>query len=247
MLFDWITSWDHWQVANVTSAGRMPRVSGPKRGTYSMANQDLQYDSMVIGSGQGGNPLAVQLAGRGERVALIESGPLGGTCINTGCTPTKTMVASAQVAHYARNARRWGVHVSDFHIDLATVMRRKSEVVAEFRSGWEKKVNQPGKPDLHRGRARFVGMRRVEVNGQTLTGKRIFIDTGASPSIPHVQGLDGVPFLTNVSMLELTEIPRHLVVLGGGYVGLEFGQIFRRFGSEVTVVQSADRILPNED
>lgn len=212
-----------------------------------MANQDLQYDSIVIGSGQGGTPLAVQLAGRGERVALIESGLLGGTCVNTGCTPTKTMVASAQVAHYARNGQRWGVHVSDMHVELATVMRRKTKVVTEFRSGWEKKVDQPGMPRLHRGRARFVGMKRVEVNGETLAGKRIFIDTGGSPTIPHIQGLDSVPFLTNVSMLELTEIPQHLVVLGGGYVGLEFGQMFRRFGSEVTVVQSRDRILADED
>src|SRR5579875_907830 len=207
----------------------------------------LKYDSIVVGSGQGGNPLAQQLASRGERVALIESGALGGTCINTGCTPTKTMVASAQVAHYARNAKRWGVQTADVRVDLAAVMQRKTRVVDEFRSGWEKKVDQPGKPDLHHGRARFVGMKRVEVNGKTLAGNRIFIDTGASPAIPRVAGLDSLPYLTNVTMLELTEIPSHLVVLGGGYIGLEFGQMFRRFGSEVTIVQNTPRILPNED
>lgn len=212
-----------------------------------MATSDLKYDAIIIGSGQGGNPLAQQLAGRGERVALIESGPLGGTCINTGCTPTKTMVASAQVAHYARNAQRWGVHATDVCVDLPAVMKRKTDVVSEFRSGWERKVDQPGKPDLFRGRARFIGMKRVEVNGKVLEGRRIFIDTGGSPTIPRIPGLEAVPYLTNVSILDLREIPRHLVVLGGGYIGLEFGQMFRRFGSEVTIVQSADRILPNED
>lgn len=212
-----------------------------------MAKQNVKYDSIIIGSGQGGNPLAQQLAGRGEKVALIESGPLGGTCINTGCTPTKTIVASAQIAHYARNAQRWGVHAADIRVDLPAVLRRKNDIVRQMRSGWEKKVDQPGKPDLIRGRAHFTGMKQLEVSGQTLEGNRVFIDTGASPAIPKIPGLASVPFLTNVSMLELEELPRRLIVLGGGYVGLEFGQMFRRFGSEVTIIQSAEHILPNED
>ena len=206
-----------------------------------------RYDSIIVGSGQGGNPLAQALAGRGEKVALIESGPLGGTCINTGCTPTKTMLASAQVAHYARNAPRWGVHAGDVRVDLPSVVKRKNDVVMRFRSGWEQKVNQAGKPDLIRGRARFVGMRQLEVDGTVYEAARIFIDTGGSPTIPKLPGIDRVPILTNVSIMEMQTVPEHLIVLGGGYVGLEFAQMFRRFGSEVTVIQSADRLLPSED
>ena len=212
-----------------------------------MADQALKYDAMVIGSGQGGNPLAQQLAVRGETVALIESDHLGGTCINTGCTPTKTMVASAQIAHYARNAARWGVHTDHVSVDLREVLKRKNEIVQSFRSGWATKFEKQQNLRLFRGRARFVGARRVEVGTDTIEAQRIFIDTGASPTIPPIAGLNSVPYLTNVSVLELTELPQHLLVLGGGYVGLEFGQMFRRFGSEVTVVQSAERILPNED
>jgi pyruvate/2-oxoglutarate dehydrogenase complex dihydrolipoamide dehydrogenase (E3) component len=212
-----------------------------------MATKDLQYDAIVIGSGQGGNPLAQALAGRGERVALVESDKLGGTCINTGCTPTKTMVASAQVAHYARNAMRWGVHAADVRVDLAAILKRKDEVVARFRSGWERSVNQEGHPEWIRGRARFAGPKELMVADQTIIAKRIFIDTGAVPTIPRIEGLEQIPYLTNVSMLELHDFPEHLIVLGGGYVGLEFGQMFQRFGSEVTIIQNGERILPQED
>jgi pyruvate/2-oxoglutarate dehydrogenase complex dihydrolipoamide dehydrogenase (E3) component len=207
----------------------------------------LEYDAIVIGSGQGGSPLAVKLAGRGEKVALIESHDLGGTCVNTGCTPTKTMIASAQVAHYARNAERWGVRASNVGVDLAAILKRKDEIVHKFRSGWENSVDQEGKPHLHRGKARFIGPKELQAGHVVLRGERIFIDTGTIPSIPKIGGLESVPYLTNVSLLELRELPEHLLVLGGGYVGLEFGQMFGRFGSEVTVVQSAERILPGED
>ncbi len=203
------------------------------------------YDAIVIGSGQGGNPLAVAIAGEGAKVALIESDLLGGTCINTGCTPTKTMVASAQVAHYARNAARWGVRASDVSVDLPAILKRKDEVVEKSRSGWPKKFDK--KVDVYHERARFVGMRKIQVGEYTLEGERIFINTGAAPTIPRIEGLDTVPYLTNVSLLELKELPEHLIVLGGGYVGLEFGQMFRRFGSEVTIVQSGAHILPKED
>jgi pyruvate/2-oxoglutarate dehydrogenase complex dihydrolipoamide dehydrogenase (E3) component len=203
------------------------------------------YDAIVIGSGQGGNPLAVAIAGQGAKVALIESDLLGGTCINTGCTPTKTMVASAQVAHYARNAARWGVRASDVSVDLPAILKRKDEVVEKSRSGWPKKFDK--KVDVYRGRARFAGMRKIQAGEHTLEGERIFINTGAAPTIPRIEGLDTVPFLTNVSLIELRELPEHLIVLGGGYVGLEFGQMFRRFGSEVTIVQNSAHILPKED
>jgi pyruvate/2-oxoglutarate dehydrogenase complex dihydrolipoamide dehydrogenase (E3) component len=205
----------------------------------------MKYDAIVIGSGQGGNPLAQQIAKRGETVALIEWDQLGGTCINTGCTPTKTMIASAQIAHYARNATRWGVRVSGVKVDLPTIVKRKNEIVERFRSGWEGAFEKQEKLHLYRREARFVGPKRVRVGTDILEAQRIFIDTGASPAIPPIAGLDQVPYLTNAGMLDLEEVPEHLLVLGGGYVGLEFGQMFRRFGSKVTVVQSAERILPN--
>ncbi|HEY6991910.1 MAG TPA: mercuric reductase [Bryobacteraceae bacterium] len=203
------------------------------------------YDAIVIGSGQGGNPLAVAIAGQGAKVALIESDLLGGTCINTGCTPTKTMVASAQVAHYARNAARWGVRASEVSVDLPAILRRKDEVVEKSRSGWPKKFDK--KVDVYRERARFIGMRKIQAGERTLEGERIFIDTGAAPTIPQIDGLEAVPYLTNVSLLELKDLPEHLIVLGGGYIGLEFGQMFRRFGSDVTVVHRGAHILERED
>ena len=207
----------------------------------------LHYDAVVIGSGQGGNPLAQQLAKRGERVVLIESGPLGGTCINTGCTPTKTMVASAQVAYYARDAKRWGVRASDVSVDLPAILKRKEARVRAGRTGWEKSVNGAGEPELVRGRARFISAKQVEADGKTFEGERIFIDTGATPTVPAIDGLKDTPYLTNVTILELTSVPEHLLVLGGGYVGLEFAQMFRRFGSEVTVILNGKQILPRED
>ena len=203
------------------------------------------YDAIVIGSGQSGNPLAVAIAGHGAKVALIESDFLGGTCINTGCTPTKTMVASAQVAHYARNAARWGVRASEVSVDLPAIMKRKDEVVEKSRSGWPKKFDK--KVDAYHERARFTGMRKIQAGEHTLEGERIFIDTGATPMIPRIEGLESVPYLTNVSMIELKDLPEHLIVLGGGYIGLEFGQMFRRFGSAVTIIQSGAHILPRED
>ncbi len=157
------------------------------------------------------------------------------------------MVASAQVAHYARNAARWGVDASNVGADLPAILDRKNKIVESARSSWQKKFDAQDNLHLYRGRARFTGQKQLQVNENALEGARIFIDTGASPTIPKIRGLDAVPYLTNVSLLELEELPEHLLVLGGGYVGLEFGQIFRRFGSEVTVIQKAERILSNED
>ncbi len=205
------------------------------------------YDAVIIGSGQGGNPLAQSLAKRGERVALIESGHLGGTCINTGCTPTKTLISSAQVAYYARNASKWGVNAGQVTVDMNAILKRKREVVDPMRAGWEKSVDGDGQPVLRRGRARFVGERAIECAGKVLKGQKVFIDTGGVPTIPPIEGLDSVPYLTNVSILELTEVPEHLIVMGGGYIGIEFAQMFRRFGSKVTVIHNAGQILPQED
>lgn len=212
-----------------------------------MPNQTTEYDAIVIGSGQGGTPLAAKLASRGEKVALIEPRYLGGTCVNTGCTPTKAMIGCAQVAHYARDASHWGVRASNVSVDLPAIVKRKDAIVYRSRSGWEKSMNGEGQPRWIREQARFIGPKQVQAGSEVLRGERIFLDTGTRPAIPTITGLESIPYLTNVSLLELTELPEHLVVLGGGYVGVEFGQMFRRFGSEVTIVQSAEQILSGED
>ncbi len=207
----------------------------------------MRYDAIIIGSGQGGNPLSHRLADLGWRVALIEKEHLGGTCINTGCTPTKTMVASAQVAHYARNAARWGVRTGEVSVDLPRIVARKDDIVHSFRSGQQRKVDQRKNLHLYRGHARFVGPHRITVGADELEGERIFINTGTRSEIPRIQGLDVVEYLTNASIMELQELPDHLLVLGGGYIGLEFGQMFRRFGSRVTVVHRGENVLTRED
>ncbi len=207
----------------------------------------MNFDAIVIGSGQGGNPLSQKLADLGWSVALIERAQLGGTCINTGCTPTKTMVASAQVAHYARQASRWGVRTGAVTVDMAAVLARKNKIVAQMRSGQERNVASRQTLRLYRGEARFLGPHALQVNGEQLTSDKIFIDTGAHPVIPHIEGLDTAGYLTNVSIMELGAVPEHLLVLGGGYIGLEFGQMFARFGSRVTIVNRSAQILSRED
>lgn len=207
----------------------------------------MKFDAIVIGSGQGGNPLTYKMADSGLRVALIEEKHLGGTCINTGCTPTKTIVASAQVAHYVKNAKRWGVRAPNFAADLPAIVKRKNDVVLRFRSGQEKQAAKRDNVALYRGHARFTGPRTIEVNGESLESERIFIDTGSRPLIPEIEGLASIPYLTNESILDLEQLPEHLMVLGGGYIGLEFGQMFRRFGSRVTIVHRGREILPRED
>ncbi|PYM12340.1 MAG: FAD-containing oxidoreductase, partial [Candidatus Rokuibacteriota bacterium] len=207
----------------------------------------MTYDAIVIGSGQGGNPLARGLADQGWKVALVEKKFLGGTCVNVGCTPTKTMVASAQVAHYARNAARWGVRAGRPSVDLRKVVARKDAIVKQFREGLQGKIDQRSNLTLHHGEARFVDAHAVRIGDDTLESERIFIDTGVRPLIPSVPGLDTVPYLTNETVMELEELPRHLIVLGAGYIGLEFGQMFRRFGSRVTMVGRDPEILPRED
>lgn len=207
----------------------------------------MRFDAIVIGSGQGGNPLAYALADHGWTVAMVEQSHLGGTCINTGCTPTKTMVASAQVAHYARNASRWGVKADNVSVDLPAIVARKNAVVLSFRSGLERRVEQRPNLHLYRGHARFVAPRRIQVDDDVLEGERIFINVGTRSNLPLVPGLDRVGPLTNESIMELQKIPEHLIVLGGGYIGLEFGQMFRRFGSRVTVIHNGNQILARED
>ena len=207
----------------------------------------MKCDAIIIGSGQAGNPLWDSLTDHGWTVALIEKDHLGGTCINYGCTPTKTMVASAQVAHYARNAARWGVRTGAVSVDLPQIVARKDAIVQRFREGKESQAADRKNLHLYRGQARFVAPHRVAVGEQTIKGERIFINTGTRPAIPRIDGLDAVNYLTNVSILELKDLPEHLLVLGGGYIGLEFGQMFRRFGSRVTIVHKDGQILGRED
>jgi pyruvate/2-oxoglutarate dehydrogenase complex dihydrolipoamide dehydrogenase (E3) component len=207
----------------------------------------MKHDAVVIGSGQGGNPLAYALADHGWKVALIERKHLGGTCINTGCTPTKTMVASAQVAHYARNAARWGVRAGEVQVDLAAVIARKDKIVESFRSGLQRRVDARPNLRLYRAQARFLDAHRLQAGEDVVESERIFIDTGARPAIPRIPGLDKSGYLTNASLMELRELPDHLVVIGGGYVGLEFGQMFRRFGARVTVIHRNKALLARED
>jgi pyruvate/2-oxoglutarate dehydrogenase complex dihydrolipoamide dehydrogenase (E3) component len=206
-----------------------------------------RLDAIILGSGQAGNPLAVALASAGKKTALIESKHVGGTCVNEGCSPTKTMVASARVAYLARRGGDYGVNVSDINIDMARVRERKRAIVERFRTGNEKRLESEKNVELIRGEGRFVGPKRVAVNGRTLEAEWIFINTGLRSAIPAVDGIADVPFLDNVSVMELGEVPEHLLVLGGGDIGLEFGQMFRRFGSRVTVIQRGKQLLDHED
>jgi pyruvate/2-oxoglutarate dehydrogenase complex dihydrolipoamide dehydrogenase (E3) component len=204
------------------------------------------YDAVVVGSGQGGGPLSTALAKAGRRTALIEREHIGGTCINEGCTPTKTMVASARVAYLTRRAADYGVKTGSIGIDMRRVRERKREIVESFRSGSERRITEGGVTVI-RGEARFVGPKTLQVNEERITAEWIFINTGARPSRPPLPGLDSVPSLNSTSIMELDELPQHLLVLGGGYVGLEFGQMFRRFGSDVSVVQRGPRLVGRED
>lgn len=215
-------------------------------------NAPHEYQAIVIGSGQGGNPLCAALAGAGLRTALIERQHVGGTCINEGCTPTKTMVASARVAYLARRGADYGVHAENLRIDMERVRLRKRDIVNSFRNGSQSRLEKTANLDLIFGEARFTGKKSLAVRlndggERELTGEKIFINAGARPSVPPIEGLKEVPFLNSTSIMELDAVPEHLVVLGGGYVGLEFGQMFRRFGSRVTIIQSGLQLLSGED
>ena len=210
------------------------------------------YDAIVIGSGQGGTPLSMALAKAGMRTALIERKHAGGTCVNEGCTPTKTMVASGRVAYLARRAADYGVHAGPISIDLEKVRQRKRDIVAKFRSGNESRIAKTQNLELIMGEASFRGakslvVRTKDAGQRTVSADRIFINAGTRTSRPKLDGLDQVRFLDNESIMELSAIPEHLLILGGGYIGLEFGQLFRRFGSRVTIVQSGRQLLTRED
>ena len=220
-----------------------------------MANE--VFDAIVIGSGQGGNPLAKAMAEAGWKTAVIERKDVGGTCVNVGCTPTKTLVASARVAYLAQRAREFGVITREgsgypVSMDMAAVIARKREVVRVWRTGSERALEETPNLTLIRGEASFTGAHYVSVafsNGSVkeLEAKRIFINTGTRTAVPEIAGLSEVPFLNNESIMELETLPKHLIVLGGGYIALEFAQMFRRFGSAVTIVQKGSTLAEHED
>jgi pyruvate/2-oxoglutarate dehydrogenase complex dihydrolipoamide dehydrogenase (E3) component len=209
------------------------------------------YDAIVVGSGQGGTPLSRALAEAGMRTALVERVHVGGTCINEGCTPTKTMVASGRVAYLARRGGDYGVRTGPVSVDLKRVRQRKQAIVDSFRNANQAAIEKTANLELIFGTASFTGTRTLVVRGKngerSLSGERIFINAGTRAAVPRVEGLDAVPFLDNASIMELESVPEHLLVLGGGYIGLEFGQMFRRFGSRVTIVQSGKQLLARED
>ena len=218
-----------------------------------MAEQGT-YDAIIVGTGQGGKPLAGALAGAGYATAVIEKNDrVGGTCVLTGCTPTKTMIASARVAHLARRASDYGVATGEVAVDMEVVRARKRNMVADWVEGSRKGLERHDGLDLIHGTARFTGPRTMEVvDGagavtHRLAADRIFLNVGARPSIPTIDGLEEVDYLTHESVLELGHAPEHLVVLGGGFTGLELGQMYRRFGSDVTIVESGPRIAGRED
>lgn len=218
-----------------------------------MQSSKKSFDAIIIGAGQSGIPLAHDLAEAGWQVALIERHLVGGSCLNYGCTPTKTMIASAHLAHRARRAQEYGVHLGQVKVDLKEVIKRKDEVVESFRGSSEERLEESPDIQLIRGEASFLSAHEIEVDLEAEPTKRqlaaevIVINSGARPRWPNISGIGQVNALTSTSIMELDELPDHLIILGGGYVGLEFGQMFRRFGSQVTIIQRGQQLLNRED
>jgi pyruvate/2-oxoglutarate dehydrogenase complex dihydrolipoamide dehydrogenase (E3) component len=206
------------------------------------------YDAIVIGTGQSGPSLARRLADSGQKVAVIERNRFGGTCVNTGCTPTKTMVASAYAMHVARRGADYGFSgAGEIKADMKRIKARKDEIVGQSTRGVERSLKTRKNCTVYEGHGRFVGPHEVAVGSETLRADRIFLDVGGRAVVPPIAGLDQVPYLTNSTMMDVDFLPRHLLVLGGSYIGLEFGQMFRRFGSEVTIVEVGPRLIGRED
>jgi len=211
-----------------------------------------EFEAIIIGAGQSGVPLAKKLAQAGWKTAIIEKRWVGGTCINDGCTPTKTLVASARLAYQASRATDLGIEISGYQVDFKQVMDRAAGVVQQFRSGGIAGLEKTENLSLIYGEARFTDNRSLTIedpDGHTdqYQAKYIFIDTGATPVIPDTPGLNEIEFLTSTSILELRDLPEHLLIVGGGYIALEYGQMFRRFGSRVTILERSDRLMPKED
>lgn len=211
-----------------------------------------RYDAILIGSGQAANPLARKLAAAGWKTALIERQWVGGTCVNVGCTPTKTMIASGRVASLVKRSAEFGIRTEGFEVDVETFLRRKNAIVLGAREGSTKSLYGTPGLDLIFGVAAFTGPKEIVVmkedgSQETMTAEHIFLNTGAVPVIPPIPGLQDIPYLTSSSILDLPVIPRHLAIIGGGYVSLEFGQLYRRLGSQVTIIENGEHFLPKED
>ncbi len=207
-----------------------------------------RFDAIVVGAGQAGPSLAARLAGAGMKVAMIERARFGGTCVNDGCTPTKALIASAYAAQLVRRAAEYGVRIEgEPSIDMRRVKARKDAIVANSRRGVEQWMEGMQNVSVLRGHARFTGATTVSVEGEELGAAQIFLDVGGRPLVPRMPGVDRVPYLTNVSMMDVDFVPEHLLVVGGSYVGLELGQMYRRFGSRVTIVEMGPRLIGRED
>ena len=205
------------------------------------------FDAIVVGAGQAGPAIAARCSRQGMRTALIERGHFGGTCVNVGCVPTKTLVASARAIHLARRGPEFGFSSGDIRVEMARVMARKDAIVRQSRTGLEAWMRGLAHTETIVGEARFVAPATMEVAGRRLTAPRIFLNVGGRSVRPDLPGIDHVTTLDNVSIMELDQVPEHLVIVGGSYIGLEFAQMMRRFGAEVTVVERAARLLPRED
>lgn len=209
------------------------------------------YDAIIIGAGQAGNPLALALARAGRHTALIERRHVGGTCVNTGCTPTKTMIASARTAYLARRAADYGIHVGDVRVNFDEVRARKDDIVQKFRSGSEGQIDKEEKLELIYGEARFTATHTLIVTGEAgdteITAPLIFLNTGARASALKVEGIERVEVLNEESLMNLPALPEHLIIVGGGYISLEFGQMFQRFGSRVTIIEPTEQVMGRED
>jgi pyruvate/2-oxoglutarate dehydrogenase complex dihydrolipoamide dehydrogenase (E3) component len=206
-----------------------------------------QYDAIIIGTGQAGPTLAERLAKAGMHVAVIERGHFGGTCVNNGCTPTKTLIASAYVARLAHRAAEYGLEVGPVRVDMPRVKARKDAVVESSRTSLEKWLRGLANVSVYQAQARFLKANTVTVGADMLTAERIFINVGARPYVPDLPGVHEVPYLTSDTMMDVDFVPEHLVVVGGSYVGLEFGQMYRRFGSRVSIIEMAPRLIARED
>src|SRR6201994_4362915 len=206
------------------------------------------YDDLIMGTGQAGPPLARRLAASGRKVAMIERKFFGGTCVNTGCIPTKTLVASAYVAHKARTASEFGVVTGgSVSVDMKAVKARKDQISGKSRTGIEAWLRGMENCTVYTDHARFESPHEMRVGSELISAKEIFLNVGGRAVVPDMPGVDTVPFLTNVGILQLDTLPRHLVVVGGSYIGLEFAQMYRRLGSEVTVIEMGPRLVQHED
>lgn len=212
-----------------------------------MAGGTSAFDAIIVGAGQAGPPLAGRLTAAGQRVAVVERKLVGGTCVNYGCIPTKTLVASAHAAHIARRGPDFGIGTGEITVDMEKVKARKDAIVTGDRRGVESWIDGMDGATLLRGHARFTDPHTLDVDGQSIRGERIFLNVGGRAVVPDLPGLAEIDYLTNVSMLELDTVPEHLVVVGGSYIALEFAQMYRRFGARVTVLERGPRLTSRED